>query len=48
MEIDGIPAYLVKTMARPQITFEEVVLDHINVKRYVKGKAVGQHWSHFV
>jgi|TARA_R110000782_G_scaffold267962_1_gene363860 hypothetical protein len=42
MEIDGIPAYLVKTMARPQITFEEVVLDHINVKRYVKGKA---SWS---
>ena len=33
MEIDGIPAFLVKTMARPQITFEEVVLDHINVKR---------------
>ena len=42
MEIDGIPAYLVKTMARPQITFEEVVLDNINVKRYVKGKA---SWS---
>ena len=42
MEIEGIPAFLVKTMARPQITFEEVVLDHINVKRYVKGKA---RWS---
>ena len=42
MEIDGIPAFLVKTMARPQITFEEVVLDHINVKRYVNGKA---SWS---
>ena len=42
MEIEGIPAFLVKTMARPQITFEEVVLDHINVKRYVKGKA---SWS---
>ena len=39
MEIDGIPAYLVKTMARPSISFETVTLDHINVKRFVKGKA---------
>ena len=39
MEIDGIPAYLVKTMARPSIAFDTVTLDHINVKRYVKGKA---------
>ena len=39
MDIDGIPAYLIKTMARPQITFESVTLDHINTKRYVKGKA---------
>ena len=42
MEIDGIPAYLIKTMARPQVTFEAVTLDHINVKRYVKGKATWQ------
>ena len=42
MEIDGIPAYLIKTMARPQITFETVTLDHINVKRYVKGKGAWQ------
>ena len=39
MEIDGIPAYLVKTTGRPNITLNEVALDHINVKRYVKGKA---------
>ena len=38
MYIDGIPAYLVKTANRPTITFEEIVLEHINVKRYVKGK----------
>ena len=31
--IEGIPAYLIRTMARPQIQFEEIVLDHINVKR---------------
>ena len=39
MEIDGIPAYVIKTSGRPQISFEEVVLDHMNVKRYVHGKA---------
>ena len=39
MEIDGIPAYLIKKIDRPSITFGEVVLDHINVKRKVKGKA---------
>ena len=36
MYIDGIPSYFVKTMNRPQITFEEVELNHINIKRYVK------------
>ena len=39
MDIDGIPSYFVKTMNRPQITFEEIELNHINVKRYLKGKA---------
>ena len=38
MYIEGVPAYLIKAAARPQITFEEIALDHINVKRYVKGK----------
>ena len=38
MQIDGVPAYLIKTAARPQIVFEEVPLEHMNVKRYVKGK----------
>ena len=35
MNIDGIPAFLVKTMARPAVQFETVTLDHINTKRYV-------------
>ena len=39
MFIDGIPAYLIKKIQRPQISFGEVVLDHINVKRKLKGKA---------
>ena len=38
MYIEGIPAYLVKTANRPTIAFETIELDHINVKRYVKGK----------
>ena len=42
MYIEGIPAYLIKAMSRPQLEFEEIVLDHINVKRYIKGKAAWQ------
>ena len=38
MYIEGIPAYLIKAANRPSITFEEIELNHINVKRYVKGK----------
>ena len=38
MNIDGIPAYVIKTANRPQITFDEVELNHMNVKRFVKGK----------
>ena len=38
MEIEGIPSYLVKSAARPSITFETIVLDHINIKRKLQGK----------
>ena len=38
MYVEGIPAYLIRAAARPTITFEEIALDHINTKRYVKGK----------
>ena len=38
MYIEGVPAYLIKTAKRPSIQFESITLDHINVKRYVKGK----------
>ena len=38
MEIGGIPAFTIKTAQRPQITFDEVVLEHMNVTKYVKGK----------
>ena len=39
MFIDGIPAFLVRKVGRPNIQFNEVTLDHINVKRKIKGKA---------
>ena len=42
MEIDGIQSYLIKTANRPSISFEVVTLDHINVKRKLKGKGEWQ------
>jgi len=42
MEIDGIPSYMVKTAGRPNITFEVVTLDHMNLKRKLKGKGEWQ------
>ena len=38
LQIDGIDAYVLKTCARPQATFEETVIDYVNAKRYVAGK----------
>ena len=45
VEIDGIPSYLVKVANRPTIQFETVVLDHINIKRKLKGKGDWQDLS---
>ena len=42
LQIDGIDAYTLKTAARPQLTFDETVIDFINTKRYVAGK---QTWN---
>ena len=39
MQIDGINAYLIKSMHRPSLESDEVVLEHMNVTRYVKGKS---------
>lgn len=43
MEIGGIPSYLIRVANRPTISFEEVVLDHINVKRKLKGKGTWEN-----
>ena len=40
MQVNDIPAYLIKASAKPSMTNGEVALDHINVQRYVKGKTV--------
>ena len=39
MNIDGIPAYLIKTANRPNLESDEVILEHMNVTRYIKGKS---------
>lgn len=38
----GVDAWTLKTCARPQLTFDEIVIDYINTKRYVSGK---QTWN---
>lgn len=42
LAIDGIDAFTLKTATRPQIVFDETVIDFINVKRYLAGKATWQ------
>lgn len=39
MFIDGIPAYLIKSVARPSINLNTIKLEHINIYRKLKGKA---------
>jgi hypothetical protein len=38
MYIDGIPAYLIKKASSPSFEAGEIILDHINVYRKIKGK----------
>jgi len=42
MQVGGINAYLIKSTNRPNIQFDEVLLEHMNVTRYVKGKGKWQ------
>lgn len=39
MYIAGVPSYLIKKIDRPKFNTSEVVLPHINIERYVKGKS---------
>ena len=45
MQIGGINAYLIKTANRPQIDFDEVILEHMNVTR-IQVARTGQHKFH--
>jgi len=40
MNMDGVPAYVIKGMQRPRLTQEARALNHINVQRYVKGRSI--------
>ena len=42
MSIDGIPAYLIKTANRPSISFEEVELNHLNVRDSLRVNLLGK------
>lgn len=42
LQIDGIDAFVLKTAARPQATFDETMIDYINAKRWIAGKMT---WS---
>ncbi len=42
VSIGGIDAFTLKTAARPQLVFDETVIDYINVKRYLAGKPTWQ------
>ena len=39
MYVEGIPSYLIKAASRPSIDQGEMILDHINVERKLKGKS---------
>jgi hypothetical protein len=45
MYIEGIPSFIIKAAARPNLTSNITVLDHINVDRKVKGKSRWQDIS---
>ena len=43
--INGIDAFTAKTVSRPQVVFDETVIDYINQKRYIAGKGAWQPLS---
>jgi len=45
MQIDGIPAYTIKTVDRPKVTTAVTTIPHINSEFYVKGKTKWENVS---
>ena len=39
MYVDGIPSYMIKKIAAVSVDMREIILNHINVYRKIKGKA---------
>ena len=39
MYVDGIPSYVIKKVGAVGVTMDEIILNHINVYRKIKGKA---------
>jgi hypothetical protein len=37
MYLDGLPAYLIKSVTRPNLNIDPVTIDHINIKRKLRG-----------
>ena len=37
MYMDGLPAYLIKSVTRPNLNIDPVTIDHINIKRKLRG-----------
>ena len=42
LAINGIDAFTAKTAARPQLVFDETIIDYINQKRWLSGKGTWQ------
>jgi len=40
--VDGLPSFVIHTAQRPTIAFDDITLDHINIKRKYKGKGEWQ------
>jgi len=40
MYVDGIPSYTIKKIGAVGVTMDEIILNHINVYRKIKGKAI--------
>ena len=43
--VDGIPSFICKKVNRPVIANNEVILKHMNVERYVKGRSAWEAMS---
>ena len=38
MYMDGVPAYLIKSVTRPNLTIDVQTMDHINIKRKLRAE----------